>query len=176
MNFEDENKILEEILEENGKEWFDISNDRRKMLSEKAESLSKDAHLEIFYYLKNKKVQYTLNANGVFIDINSIDDKTFVILEKKINFFCENEKKLKRSYDERLSVLSEINSGKKLEVKEKNSENKEENKEEKINKKKNRKDVKLNNTQEKIIQSMKSKIKTQKKKKKEINEDENIEE
>jgi hypothetical protein len=76
-------------------------NERRKIV-DKVKTLSKDVHMEIFYFLKRRiNEDYTTNQNGVFINLNNIDNNTLYELRKMVNFYNKNEKKLKESYLER---------------------------------------------------------------------------
>ena len=78
------------------KEGFTI-DDKRKIV-DNVKLLSKDAHMEIFYFLQKHTDLYTINANGVFYNLNNFDDKMLYGLEKMIKFYHKNEKKLKESY------------------------------------------------------------------------------
>ena len=79
-----------------------ISIDGRRKIVDKVNTLSKDVHMEIFYFLKNKMNDgYTLNQNGVFINLNNLDNETLHELKKMVTFYHKNEKKLKKSYLER---------------------------------------------------------------------------
>lgn len=76
-------------------------NEKRKII-DKVKILSKDVHMEIFYFLKKKMSdEYTINQNGVFINLNHIDNDTLYSLREMVNFYIKNEKKLKESYLER---------------------------------------------------------------------------
>jgi hypothetical protein len=76
-----------------------ITFDLKKSLAEKTNSLtSKDAHLEIFDFLDKNDIKSTTNANGTFININNISNSIFYKLSNMVNFFFENEEKLKGSY------------------------------------------------------------------------------
>ena len=76
-------------------------NERRKIV-DKVKTLSKDVHMEIFYFLKRKiNEDYTINQNGVFINLNNIDNNILYELREMVNFYYKNEKKLKESYIER---------------------------------------------------------------------------
>ena len=76
-------------------------NEKRKIV-DKVKKLSKDVHMEIFYFLKKKiNEEYTINQNGVFINLNTIDNDTLFSLREMVNFYNKNEKNLKESYLER---------------------------------------------------------------------------
>jgi hypothetical protein len=74
--------------------------DKRKIV-EKVKMLSKDVHMEIFYYLHKINSNYTLNGNGVFFNLNNLDDKTLCELKKMVIFYNKNERILKENYLDR---------------------------------------------------------------------------
>ena len=79
-----------------------IRIDGRRKIVDKVKTLSKDAHMEIFYFLKKKiNEEYTLNQNGVFVNLNNVDNDTLYVLKKMVDFYSKNEKKLKESYLQR---------------------------------------------------------------------------
>lgn len=101
---EDINKVLKEVSK-NDKQ-FSIS-DKRKLV-DKVNLLPKEVHMEIFYFLYKKIVDnYTINGNGVFINLNSIDKDTLHNLKKMVQFYNKNEKKLKKSYLKRYNNTKE---------------------------------------------------------------------
>ena len=65
--------------------------------------LSKEVHLELFSFFKDNKINFTLNKNGVFININDICNDILVELREKIKFYVKNEEKLNDSYLERFN-------------------------------------------------------------------------
>lgn len=71
----------------------------RKTVAERIARLSKEAHLEVFFLLKNECTM-TKNQNGFFFDIQSLNDPTFEKLCEMVGFFYENEKKLSESYNQ----------------------------------------------------------------------------
>ena len=74
----------------------------KRRLAEKVKNFSKEVHLEIFYFLRNKiKNNYTINQNGVFINLNDLDKDTFDELKNKVDFYDKNNKKLNESYHNR---------------------------------------------------------------------------
>jgi nucleosome binding factor SPN SPT16 subunit len=92
---DDINKVLKEVSKND--QQFSIS-DKRKLV-DKVNLLPKEVHMEIFYFLYKKIVDnYTINGNGVFINLNSIDKDTLHNLKKMVQFYNKNEKKLKTSY------------------------------------------------------------------------------
>ncbi len=79
--------------------------DDKRNIVETVKNLSKDVHLEIFYYLHKINSSYTVNANGVFFNLNNIDNSTLSTLKDMIHFYNKNEKNLKENYLERYNDL-----------------------------------------------------------------------
>ena len=78
-----------------------ITIDDKRKIVDKVKILSKDVHMEIYYFLKKNNSSYTLNRNGVFFNLNNINDEFLHNLSDMVNFYNKNEKKLKKSYLER---------------------------------------------------------------------------
>jgi hypothetical protein len=78
-----------------------ITPDDKRKIVDKVKMLSKDVHIEIFYFLHKINGNYTLNGNGVFFNLNNLDDETLYTLKKMVNFYNKNEKKLKENYLDR---------------------------------------------------------------------------
>ena len=53
---------------------MNISIDEKYKMVEDLKKLSKDVHLELFAFFKKNNINYTLNKNGVFININDIEN------------------------------------------------------------------------------------------------------
>jgi len=70
--------------------------DERKKLVKNIENLPKEFQLEIYYYIYSnvEPCDYTQNTNGLFININNMDEKLIHGLTQKVYFYKENEKKL----------------------------------------------------------------------------------
>lgn len=96
-------KVKNDICKSNEKKKIPkiTINERRKIV-DKVKQMSKDVHMEIFYFLKKRiSEDFTLNQNGVFINLNNISNTTLFELQEMVNFYNRNEKKLKESYLER---------------------------------------------------------------------------
>lgn len=63
----------------------------KKRLKKNIESLSKLELNEIFILLKKKKIEYTTNNNGIFINLKNFDKELITELENYI-LFCKNNK------------------------------------------------------------------------------------
>lgn len=81
----------------------EIEIDEKYKMVNDLKKLSKDVHIELFYFFKENKIKYTLNKNGVFININDIENDILVKLRDKIKFYLKNEEKLNNSYLERFT-------------------------------------------------------------------------
>tara|TARA_Y100000768_G_C23864105_1_gene627187 strand:+ start:171 stop:458 length:288 start_codon:yes stop_codon:yes gene_type:complete len=55
----------------------------KKTLINDIKNLSKNEHIQIFHIIKNANIKYTENNNGIFINLNNINDN---ILYKLIDF------------------------------------------------------------------------------------------
>ena len=80
----------------------------KRKIVEKINNFSKEVHMEIFYFLKEKmKYNYTINQNGVFINLNDLDNKTLNELNKRVEFYNKNEKKLNETYHNRYCSIKD---------------------------------------------------------------------
>ena len=80
--------------------------DKRKIV-EKVNTLSSDVHLELFYYLFKTNNKYTINSNGVFFNLNTLNDKVLYELDRMVHFCYKNEKKLNKNYMNRYEKESD---------------------------------------------------------------------
>lgn len=60
-----------------------VSYDRRKKLAEDLKNLTKDQYEEIYRIIKRAGISYSENSNGVFFDLNVVDD---AVAESLIHF------------------------------------------------------------------------------------------
>jgi hypothetical protein len=70
----------------------EISVEEKYKMVKDIDRLSKEAHLEIFFYLKKYNVVYTTNKNGIFINMKDIDNNIMSELQKKVKFYTDNNK------------------------------------------------------------------------------------
>ena len=63
------------------------------------DKLSKEAHLEIFFYLKKNNIIYSSNKNGIFINMKDIKKDTLLELQKKVKFYKDNQKILENRFN-----------------------------------------------------------------------------
>ena len=59
------------------------------------ENLDKIHHVKIFKILKDNKIKYSENRNGIFINMTTFNDKTIEDVEKTLLYIKEQEKNLK---------------------------------------------------------------------------------
>jgi hypothetical protein len=67
---------------------------KKKKLIEMAKNLSKIEYLEIFEIIKNDKCQYSENKNGIFINLNNVDEETIDKIFNFINFIKHKKEDL----------------------------------------------------------------------------------
>lgn len=75
----------------------------RKHLLDKIQNMDTTEHLEIFKIIHKKQpmVNYTINNNGLFINMSELEDSVVQELDRFISFCIENKKKLDE-YDQRM--------------------------------------------------------------------------
>jgi len=82
----------------------------KRKIVEKVMNFSKEVHMEIFYFLKDRmNDKYTINQNGVFINLNHLDNDTLQELKKRVDFYYKNEKKLNETYHKRYCNIKDNN-------------------------------------------------------------------
>ena len=69
------------------------------------ENLDKIHHVKILKILKDNKIKYSENRNGIFINMTTFNDKTIEDVEKTLLYIKEQEKNLKdiESYKKELN-------------------------------------------------------------------------
>jgi len=78
--------------------------DSRKELLENMKALSKTEKEDIFRILKNENEQFSENSNGIFFDLATIKNTTFVEILNMITL--SNQKK--QEQDERLKEMEKL--------------------------------------------------------------------
>lgn len=68
--------------------------ERRKLFLSALKKLHTSEYIDILRILKQEQVDFSENTNGVFFDIASLEQKTFDVLEKYMNFVNTNRKSL----------------------------------------------------------------------------------
>jgi hypothetical protein len=59
------------------------------------EKIDKIHHIKIFKILKENNIKFSENRNGIFINMNSFNDKTIKTIENTLLYIKEQEKNLK---------------------------------------------------------------------------------
>lgn len=80
-----------------------FTNRDRKYLLDKITSLDAMEHLELFKIIKHKQpdIAYTINANGLFINMSTMNDEVLQQIDAFVSFCVENKKQLDE-YDQRV--------------------------------------------------------------------------
>ena len=64
------------------------------ILRDKIQSLEKFHQIEIFRIFKTQNINYTENRNGIFINMNDLDNKTLKIIEKYLHYVSTQQNQL----------------------------------------------------------------------------------
>ncbi len=80
------------------------SYEERKKIFENIKVLVKSEQEEIFRIIRKTKENYTENSNGIFFDLSSISDETFLQIKEYIDFCL----KTRQEDEERLKELEII--------------------------------------------------------------------
>lgn len=64
------------------------------ILKEKLQALSKFHQLEVFRLLQKKKVEYTENRNGIFVNMNKLDNNSIHALGDYLNYVSTQQDQL----------------------------------------------------------------------------------
>ena len=65
-----------------------------KKIIEDVECMTKEHHIEIFKILNLYDIKYTENNNGIFINMNNIDEECLNKMNNYVNFINENKKNI----------------------------------------------------------------------------------
>jgi hypothetical protein len=65
-----------------------------KKIIDDIESMPKDHHIEIFKIMNSFNVKYTENNNGIFINMNDINNSCLDKIDNYVNFINENKKNI----------------------------------------------------------------------------------
>jgi hypothetical protein len=77
-----------------------ISYERRKKLAEDLKTLTKDQYEEIYRIIKRAGISYSENSNGVFFDLNRLDDAVAESLIHFMDLVAMQQAEEKRRSDE----------------------------------------------------------------------------
>ena len=79
--------------------------ERRRIFLDSLKKLHTSEFIDIVKILKQEMVEYSENSNGIFFDVAKLDQKSFEVLEKYMNFVHTNRKELA----EREIFMSKLN-------------------------------------------------------------------
>ena len=71
-----------------------MSHINKTQLRNQIESLDKIHHIKILKIIKENKIKFSENRNGVFINMNALNDKTILKIVKMVDYIKEQEKNL----------------------------------------------------------------------------------
>jgi hypothetical protein len=71
-----------------------VEYERRKMFLESLKKLHTSEYIDIVRILKQEKVEYSENTNGIFFDVAKLPQETFDTLDKFMIFVNMNRKSL----------------------------------------------------------------------------------
>lgn len=71
-----------------------MSHINKTQLRNQIESLDKIHHIKILKIIKENEIKFSENRNGVFINMNALNDKTILEIVKMLDYIKEQEKNL----------------------------------------------------------------------------------
>lgn len=71
-----------------------MSDINKTQLRNQIESLDKIHHIKILKIIKENEIKFSENRNGVFINMNALNDKTILEIVKMLDYIKEQEKNL----------------------------------------------------------------------------------
>jgi hypothetical protein len=80
------------------------SYEERKFFFENIKNLVKNEYEELYRILKRGEEEYTENSNGIFFNVLSISEDTFLKMNEYMTFCLKNRKE----HEERLKELNEL--------------------------------------------------------------------
>ena len=69
-----------------------MSHINKTQLRNQIESLDKIHHIKILKIIKENKIKFSENRNGIFINMNALNDKTILEIVKMLDYIKEQEK------------------------------------------------------------------------------------
>jgi hypothetical protein len=85
------------------------SYDQRKIFHENLKHLVKTEYEEIFRILKKYDETFTENSNGIFFDVMTIKETTFIEMKNFMDFCLENRRQETARISELAMLTTEIN-------------------------------------------------------------------
>ena len=71
-----------------------MNNINKTQLRNEIQNLDKVHHIKILKIIKENEIKFSENRNGIFINMNSLNDKTITELINLLNYIKEQEKTL----------------------------------------------------------------------------------
>ena len=71
-----------------------MSHINKTQLRNQIESLDKIHHIKILKIIKENEIKFSENRNGIFINMNALNDKTILEIVKMLDYIKEQEKNL----------------------------------------------------------------------------------
>jgi hypothetical protein len=68
--------------------------ERRRLFLDALKKLHTSEYIDIVKILKQERVEYSENSNGIFFDVTKLKQSTFNVLEKYMDFVHNNRKEL----------------------------------------------------------------------------------
>lgn len=84
---------------------------QRRILAHRIDhELGPTEHFEIYKMLCRHNIVYTKNNNGIFVNLSTLDDKVVDNIQRFVEFYIDNKKKLDE-YDKQLNECKLFNNG-----------------------------------------------------------------
>ena len=71
-----------------------MSNINKTQLRNQIESLDKIHHIKVLKIIKENEIKFSENRNGVFVNMNALNDKTIIEIVKMLEYIKQQEKTL----------------------------------------------------------------------------------
>ena len=93
FNDENTNQVNNDLTKENKNDDINIDNLelKKKYIIDTIKNFSKVEHIEIFKIFKKHNVKYTENSNGIFVNLNVLNEKIINRIRTFVNFCIANK-------------------------------------------------------------------------------------
>lgn len=71
-----------------------MNTSKQKKLKNKIENLDQIHQIKILDILISNQIKYSENRNGIFLNMDNLNEKTISEIEKNLEYFCKQEKTL----------------------------------------------------------------------------------
>lgn len=88
------------------KDFYNI----KKNIMNNIKKMNKNEYIEIFKIIKKNDIPYTENLNGIFINLNIVDDKILFKINNFINFIMYNNTELIEKEKKMNDIKDKLNS------------------------------------------------------------------